>query len=102
MTAAISPTTSLSFPLVWYSAKGFLADQALLYLFFGGHFQEAVEFFVELLADVFFSEQRAKAACYVSQHGHRPLLRGLEDPGDGRDLPAPFSRFRVEPLASLV
>ena len=77
-----------------------LVAYPVFHFFFGGHVQEAAQFFVQLLADLLPSEQRSEATGYVSQQGHDRLR--LQDSGDRGDLPAPFSGFAAEPLASLI
>ena len=50
-------------------AKRVPAARALLDFFFGRHFKKAVEFFVQLLANTFLSEQGTEPAGYASPHG---------------------------------
>src|SRR5215510_12545339 len=48
-----------------HGAKGFLTAHSLLHSFFGGHLEEAVQFFVEFLLNPFLSEQGSEFVCYA-------------------------------------
>ena len=47
--------------LQMHGAKRILAAHPQLHLFFDRHLQEAVQFFIQFLADLFLSEQRTQS-----------------------------------------
>jgi hypothetical protein len=47
-----------------------LSAHALLHLLFGSHLQISAELLIQLLIDLFLSEQGSEAACDIPQHGH--------------------------------
>src|SRR5216683_6317924 len=81
--------------------KRILAAHALFHLFFGCHLLVGAKLLIQLPVDLLLSEKEAKPARYISQQGHHSTLRSLENPRDCCDLPAPLSRFAIEPLSSL-
>src|SRR5207244_13563432 len=60
-----------------HSAKGILAAHPVLHLLFGGHLLVSPEFLIQLLIDLFLSEQRSETACNISEQRHSKPLKML-------------------------
>src|SRR5213082_2850377 len=84
-----------------HGAKRILTTYALPHLFCRCHFQVGGQLLIQLPVDLFSSEKGTEPNCDISEQRHGSPLRGLQNSGDGRHLPAPFSCFAVEPLSSL-
>ena len=46
----------------------------LFHLFFGRHLLVGAKLLIQVPVDLFLSEQRSKAACYISQKSHKLLV----------------------------